>query len=417
MSEFDKIFKDKLYNREVPFNQNAWQRAEAMIDASERTVFWTARRIAAAVVILFSSAAIASYFTIDSLSEGQYEKKNYTQQSNSSRIYEGVIWPVFKSETTSDAASESGISDLSASASESASADNATRNNETSSTSTSVVHAGSHPTSRLDATEGGNENRSNFSPVGSEESTVDFMDSKMAKALVQKENDELKDSPVVSFESDPSKEVKEPFRHHEFSVELNAGIADEFNTAANEAAQWGASGALGVRYQYNLNENWSLGTGVFYDMRNGSPVDYSVEDIEYGYELRKTNTDYRSLRIHRLTLPVEVGYNIMGKHNVRVGVRTSYIVNTRTEVSSYSTLGQNTNEEETSKEWGYLNGHEPLYFSGSVAYEYMLNPKWGLGCKAIFGLSDVTDNAHFQNNIQDRDTQIQLTLRYRFIEF
>jgi hypothetical protein len=420
MSEFDKVFRDKLYDREVPFNEDAWLRAKSMIDASQASGFWSSGRIAAAIVLLITTVSLGSYLTFGLNGSGQYELKSYANNSGASNIYEGIIFP---SNVTSSGINETNNSsekqrtEISSNETTSDRSQRSQIKASTKKSNTSNVQAGSHLITGLNDAERNEVQSRNPGVESNRFLSSTLMTKRTASSLSQMEDQQLMSNPVVSFENKDEKTEKEIFRNHALSFEVSAGMANEFKNPLNTSDNLGASAGLGLKYQYNINENWSVGTGLLYELRNGAPIAYSVKDIEYGFEEIVTITDYRTQRIHRLTVPLEVGFNWRGKHNFRGGIRTSYLATTKTEVVTYNTSVESTTEENATHEWGYLNGHQPLTFSGKFAYEYMLNPQWGLGCKAILGISDVTDDTHFQNALVDRDHQIQLTLRYRFFEF
>lgn len=173
----------------------------------------------------------------------------------------------------------------------------------------------------------------------------------------------------------------------------------------------------GLNYQYYFNQIISLTAGAYYNsIGNLTQSTYSVANVKYDFGVQKDITSIKYIRLHYITVPVKVGFNI-GKNNcIGVGANLSMLINSDSQKDKYKTQNSeqpnNTNRLSSSKETGYVTGFNPYDVQASVFYRRKLFKGFSVGAEFYYGFSDIKDNSHFKTTNTEKAMGAKLTIGY-----
>lgn len=214
----------------------------------------------------------------------------------------------------------------------------------------------------------------------------------------------------------PSNPIKVNEPKNYIYVDIGANYLFGWNNNGNQEAN-GFNITGGLNFQYYFNNITSTTAGIHYNsIGNLTQSTYSVANIKYDFGVQKDITSIKYIRLHYITVPVKVGFNL-GKNNIiGVGANLSMLMNSDSQKDKYKTKNSeqpnNTNRLSSSKETGYVTGFNPYDIQASVFYRRKLMKGFSVGAEFYFGLTDIKENTHFKSNNIERAMGAKLTIGY-----
>lgn len=172
---------------------------------------------------------------------------------------------------------------------------------------------------------------------------------------------------------------------------------------------------FGVTYQRYFKGGLSLNADLLYAPRNEVNAIKTFDRKIYGFGSISEQTKIESQRLVYLELPVMINFNA-GNHNFMGGASISYLVTGQYKVSTEYTNATESIVEDEMK-WGTTDGFNSHDFSVVAGYEYSIKPKWNVGMRLNYGLTDVTNNDYFGNDSFDNNVQFRVYLKYSPFQF
>ncbi|MEZ4824862.1 MAG: outer membrane beta-barrel protein [Bacteroidia bacterium] len=206
-------------------------------------------------------------------------------------------------------------------------------------------------------------------------------------------------------------------KRHYLGISLGTGISPGFQNNRTDKADATFSPVVGLRYAYAVTPAIRLQTGILYQGRGGLHADstYRSTDFSFGAETMATTISPQTL--HYLEIPLVADIRLRGRHSLLAGANLSLLLNARSEVRRQLILPFETQDMETTKEWGYTQGFRPMDMSLTAGYRYYLGRGTRVGFQGNYGLRDITEQGFFRNAVMDRNLQFRFILEYDLAHF
>ncbi len=175
---------------------------------------------------------------------------------------------------------------------------------------------------------------------------------------------------------------------------------------------------FGLQYQYQLNQKWQFNTGLGYSYVSANGLEKQYEKEQYSFGLTTETTTINTSRLHYIELPVLARYKAFNNLSVVGGANISYLLNTNSTIdrTRFTTLGGKQVPTQT-KESQYKKGISPFDVQLQLGVEYKINNNLHIGLLANSGLLDVSRNNYYNTTVFNRNSRLQLYIKYDFIRF
>lgn len=179
----------------------------------------------------------------------------------------------------------------------------------------------------------------------------------------------------------------------------------------------GWSNSFGAGVGYNLEKGrfiLNVGLNGLISNHNDLELTRSAKVYGFGSEVYTYNIDYQQLYL--LEGNIEFGY-LLGRHELKAGVRPSYVFSSRVRVSETAIADQSFTSEEHGSYYGYMDGLKRIGLKPTFGYAYRIRPDLQLGMNVgvqlLQGVNE--DFVEGKNNNLPIDGQLYLrkTIRFR----
>ncbi|MEZ4776147.1 MAG: outer membrane beta-barrel protein [Bacteroidia bacterium] len=206
-------------------------------------------------------------------------------------------------------------------------------------------------------------------------------------------------------------------RRNYFGLTLGNTISPGLRNTQSARAPLSNSPVVGFRYAYAITPAVRFQTGLTYQSRGGLQADSTYRSVAFAFGAETQATTISPQTLHYLEVPLLVDFRLSGRHYVMAGVNVSRLVNSRSLVTKQLILPFDTEDQGTTREWGYTQGFKPVDVSVMAGYGYYLNKGVRVGIQGNYGLRDITDEKFFLNTTKDRNLQLRLILEYDLVHF
>ncbi len=154
---------------------------------------------------------------------------------------------------------------------------------------------------------------------------------------------------------------------------------------------------LGVNYKWRKKMSYHL-AGQFFTV-SGVAAPYVSTQRQYGEGFSETTYRYYTDRFYHAGLSLGASYRLSSKHSISIFTELSALLtaDNRIETGTSSSYESRTNDEVQAR--GYVQGFRSIQQSIGVSYEYALGKNKSLGACYRQGLTDVTRNSYFGNEM------------------
>ncbi len=205
---------------------------------------------------------------------------------------------------------------------------------------------------------------------------------------------------------------------HTIGISLGMSLTNAWPSAESSANPAVLATALpGMYYQYKTGKGITLSTGVQYQSRSGLNVSHSYRSTAFAFGLDEEITTISPHSLHSLEVPIQLGIPLVGQHRLLLGADVAYLLNVESEVETISRnpFGTETRSKETG--WGYTQGFKPFDIGIQAGYRYRIGRRMQVGMSLRYGLRDLTDNAFFDQNAVNRNVQIRFVWEQDLFRF
>lgn len=456
--DVDNLFKDKLSARKVAFDETSWLKMEAMLEGQSTSKFIFKPLYAAAAGLALLAATSTGLYLASGDNTDQGLSQNTTELNNAVQSEKNIS---IESDNSiqfenNSSASNSSSDDLNNTAENTASSnqedvtdisnqnDNLFENNTTLHTQSTTpnLNANSEANTTSNTALAGQsdqENNTSFENGMMEDNSSILAENNSiaGEGLTSSENtqpviDEILDLPQIDNQDatlslaslDESYEdaeliVLDSFEipkqeRHLFGLMAGGNISQEFESSASNPSQGSNDNLIfgGLSYKYILGRKLGLNANLLYQSRGGINTQKQFVNTEFGFGSQTDSVTVQAQKLHYIEMPIYVDYLVGGKHSFIGGISASYLLDSRSDVTTKSS---NTYDawETNAKESGHNDGFERIDASAILGYEYFINPKFNIGLRMNYGLIDVTKDEYFGSDFSNRNLQFRFYLNYK----
>ncbi len=199
--------------------------------------------------------------------------------------------------------------------------------------------------------------------------------------------------------------------HSDWTVSLDAGV----NTFLSGGS--GISPVGGINITKAFTPKWEIGAGIYYTYMptySGASTftTSTVYDFGYTFKLTEIVTD----KLHYVTAPLFLKYNLNEKNSVVLGANFFYLFNSSNIVTTYDLSYTGIQNKVSKKTSGYYNGFSAYDVGIMAGYRKDLFENFGLGIYLNYGLINIqkagsATGINIHNNISG-----QLMLTYKLFK-
>lgn len=204
---------------------------------------------------------------------------------------------------------------------------------------------------------------------------------------------------------------------------IQATLGNGFETAYGSrlhAVSWQPN--IGVALDKNVTEKWSWNLGLRYQKVGDVLQEFSGVSRTYDFSVQIDSMTIATDQAHFVALPFSVARRFNERHQFRLGLAAQALITTRNNVStsvsnteeSFGSIRTNVVQADDQTELGYTQGWKDFGAFAMIGYDYFLKPELSLGVHYEYGLTDVTENDVFGEQM-DRNSQLLLQLRLNLI--
>lgn len=405
----DEIFRKKLTNREFEFNPANWEAMEAMLDADRKPAvfyWWTS-----AAVVLFGllTAGIAIFQNpvlendiqpISTNIQNENSIPTLEDERESFQNSENSIANEMESSTSNANEHKPDVEQSMAKPNSSDEEEFGIGNNPQEAEAIAAVQGTEETQNAVSA----NANNQAPSEIREDETEIAFLDllAKPFPILITVQNNSL-----IPHRQYPSSDIRKFQKQHEVSMIAGIGAGPSFN-GGEESKDW----LIGLNYEYRFSFNWSINTSLSYNAKMSPGIVHHSDSIFHSFSPERIITERENKRLDYFELPIQITRSFNSKHQLGLGIYSSVLFSTVTDVKRTSITIKETKESEFS-ESGLSENFKVFDYGLTSSYSYQFNPSLNLGVQFKYGLSDITVNNTQELNGYHRNISTRLILRYR----
>ncbi len=470
--ELEKLFQDKLKNREVAFNPASWEKMKPMLaDLQPAPAWWQTRR-AAALVGAAGLSAVAYFWTTNEEVPSVMQMPSITVVPSGSS--DATIPSDASSSTIADAPAGNEQSTTNSSGSAMASPESigyedalAAQSTETpagisetenveSTTGAAIVTAGFGGTTtstQVAATSTTTsvtndqtfETNSNTSPseIPSENSTAIAYEEventpgnsvELAEVTsVEKEEvtpTETRNVSAIAAATDKNKEAidqspadedviinrsnsqKSRTDLHEFILLAGTNASFPYASSVSESNAPSFSYYAGLEYRYYFSPTYSIRSGLSFAEHSDVNCLRIASEKVYDFGSTIVTEHVKTKNFQFLEIPLTLGINLAPNFSVNAGGYAAFMVNMENEITTVTETALDVTHS-VSNQSGYTNAYSNWDAGFKAGVTYRITNRFLLGAEGTFGLIDQTKNEYFLQDSFDRNIQARFYIGYK----
>jgi hypothetical protein len=193
-----------------------------------------------------------------------------------------------------------------------------------------------------------------------------------------------------------------------WTVSLDLGV-NTFLSGGSGVSPFG-----GINITKSFTPKWEIGTGIYYTYlptysSSSTFTTSTVYDFGYNFKLTEIVTD----KLHYMTAPLFLKYNLNEKNSIVLGANFYYLFNSSNIITTYDLSYSGIQNKVSKKTSGYYNGFSDYDVGIMAGYRKNLFEKFGLAIYINYGLINIqkagtVNSINMHNNISG---QIMLTYK------
>ncbi|HSY75373.1 MAG TPA: hypothetical protein VK890_00875, partial [Bacteroidia bacterium] len=139
----------------------------------------------------------------------------------------------------------------------------------------------------------------------------------------------------------------------------------------------------------------------------------NISQYDFGSTNNVTAVTLKTL--YYAALPIQFQYNINNNDIISVGANVLYLINSNSNVVSYSQNYFGTSGYTSVDKMGYMDGINNLDAQLTLAYRRKIN-RFTISVESYYGLLDIENNSFFNNNVFERNSGLRAILSFDIIK-
>lgn len=215
---------------------------------------------------------------------------------------------------------------------------------------------------------------------------------------------------LMAFETFTPEALEKFHKSNTYYLELAPVFTGSYNT--NDV---GIGWSAGVGMEKEISDRWTMTAGLRYSVQNGIGIENKTDSTFYNFGKETIETEVKSRRLDYVEMPLTVGYNLNGKHQLIAGGYLAYLVNVSQDVSREISQYKRETEIQTESLKGYQKDFNRLDGGIQVGYRYRLGPGLSVGLHYNYGLTDITKNTKGEYVRDHHNQNTRVVFRYSIL--
>ncbi|MEX0968441.1 MAG: outer membrane beta-barrel protein [Bacteroidia bacterium] len=204
------------------------------------------------------------------------------------------------------------------------------------------------------------------------------------------------------------------FRPVEIGITGGFHVIRGFENGGNRAITSAANPIVGIYFGRLINYFLSINTELNYTSRAGLNADTTMQGKHYSFGLHQEEISVDIKRLHYLELPVYAELRTGGRYSVLAGMQGTYLLNTSGNVERKVSYATEPTQQSIEPAWGYTKGFNNYDLQLTIGCKMIMNERASILLRSHYGLLDITSDGHFNNTSVDRNLGLKFLFRYRF---
>lgn len=166
-----------------------------------------------------------------------------------------------------------------------------------------------------------------------------------------------------------------------------------------------------IGVDYKLHNAFTLSAGARYFNVTGTSHPFEVKNTSYNQGFTTVTQTYYTDRLYYGGLQFSIRKSVKGNHEVALGYGLDYLLGANNRIAETTQSSFENKELGTTKANGFTEGFSSINHSLSFGYQYWLGKNKAMGFTYHFGLTDITGNKFFTQNIKDRNSMLTVYFR------
>lgn len=167
---------------------------------------------------------------------------------------------------------------------------------------------------------------------------------------------------------------------------------------------------MGVTYKWRKRITYQL-AGQFFAV-SGVAAPYVSTLRQYGEGFSETTHSYHTERFYHAGISIGAAYRITIKHSIGIFAESTVLLTADNRIETGTSTSYESRTTNEVKARGYVQGYRGVQHSLGIAYEYALGRNKSLGASYRHGLTDITINSFFGNEV-DRNSMLSLYFKLK----
>lgn len=227
-----------------------------------------------------------------------------------------------------------------------------------------------------------------------------------------KKDSSVNNSTVQSNPQEPQPITK--YSHTLVSIDAGTNYSSGWMKAGATQGN-GFNPVLGFSATHYFSTKISALIGLQYNSLSNINTLYSANSNQYSFGAESGVTSVTIKTLYYIALPLKVQYNINPNNIISAGVQVCYLVNSNSNVVSYTQNYFGTSGYTSAYKTGYTDGINPWDAQVTLAYRRKIN-RFSITAEGYYGLMDIENNSFFNNNVFERNSGLRLLLSYDIIK-
>jgi len=252
----------------------------------------------------------------------------------------------------------------------------------------------------------------NNNTISSAKDSTHKTDSTALALTATKKDSSTSNSPLVNTQPQPKQTAK--YAHTIFSIDAGGGYSFGWMKAGATQGN-GVSPVLGLSVTHYFTTKISGLIGIQYNSLPNVNTLYTNNAIQYSFGSTTDLTSVTIKTLYYLALPLKLQYNINDKNMVSAGVNVLYLLTSNSNVVSYNQDYFGTSGYTSVNKMGYTDGLNNWDAQATLAYRRKIN-RFSVSAEFYYGLLDIENNSFFNNTVFERNSGLRLILSYDIIK-
>ncbi len=189
------------------------------------------------------------------------------------------------------------------------------------------------------------------------------------------------------------------------------------NLGLDSSASMSLDPSFGIGYQHDLTSKMGFSVGLNYFQKTKLNSMQQFESVFYGFDVRREVTTIQSEKLHFAGLRAGMYVRLFKGTKLTAEGEYNRLITSMSQIDNSVQAGTSTPQSTTSsRDVGYVNGFAKNSLMLHLGFQKDITSRLKVFGQQSIGISDITVNTYYGNNVKDRNIGIRFGLQYALID-